>query len=102
MKNCTQRTHIFSSFNSKYAATIYLLNTAWFAQAKMKPHHESMRILHFLSLSTQSHAYCTSKHFIRSNYTANTLQNKLKIVLQFHLTVYRILFCDSYQLSIRY
>lgn len=50
----------------------YLLNTAWFAQAKMKPHHESMSNLHFLSLPTQSHAYCTSKHFIKSNYTANT------------------------------
>ena len=29
-------------------------------------------VMHFLSLSTQSHAYCISKHFINSNYTANT------------------------------
>lgn len=58
----------------------YLLNTAWFAQAKIKPHHESMSILHFLLLSTRSHAYCTSKHFIKSNYTANTLKINLDCI----------------------
>lgn len=51
MKNCTQRTHIFSSFNSKYSAT-NVLNTAWSAQARKGTSWVDEH-LHFRSLSTQ-------------------------------------------------